>query len=367
MSVVRFGRLGGVDLTADGSVLLLAVIVGWALFVDLGITHPHASNGDAGLVAIVGAVIFVASILLHELSHALVAQRSGLVVRRIRLFVFGGYSIIESDGLGPGKELRVAAAGPAASALLAAAFWLAGSLISDELVDRMLGALALFNLAIAVFNLLPGFPLDGGRMVRAILWRTSGDRVDATRRAVRLGRLLGLGTIAVGAVIIAALRDLSGAVWMVVGWLLWRSASAAGRREELLARIDGVVVGDVMRDVTEAVPGSMTVARMIELYQFGRRLRSMPVEVEGRVKGILGEPEIEGMSPGRRAAARASSVMTHIGPDDVVDAATPLDVFVTSQGRRGGRVVVVEAGRVVGIVESDEVAHLLSVAAGSET
>jgi hypothetical protein len=115
--------------------------------------------------------------------------------------------------------------------------------------------------------------------------------------------------------------------------------------------------------VTEAVPGTMTVARMIELYQFGPRLRSMPVEVEGRVRGILGEREIESMSPGRRAGARAASAMTRIGRDDVVEAATPLDVFLAKPAGRSGRAIVVDHGRVVGVVESAEVGHLFATAA----
>jgi Zn-dependent protease len=364
MSGVRIGRLGGVELTADGSVLVLAAVLAWALFVDLRLTYPDADGGDSALVAALAAVILVACILLHELSHAWVAQRRGLTVRRIRLFIFGGYSIIESQGLDPGDELAVAAAGPLASALLAAAFWVTGQLIAEDVVVRAVNALALFNAAIAGFNLLPGFPLDGGRVLRAGLWRKSGDRVGATRRAAGLGSMLGLGVVGVGAFILFRFGDLSGGVWVVVGWFLHRSAVSAGRREELLARIGGLVVGDVMREVTDAVPASMTVARMIELYQFGPRLRSMPIEVDGRVQGILGEREIEGLSPGRRAAARAVSVMTRITRDDVVGATMPLDVFFAKPAGRSGRAIVVDGRHVVGVVESVEVAHLFERAVG---
>jgi Zn-dependent protease len=366
VSGARFGRLGGVELTADGSVLLLAAVTAWVLFADLTIAFPAADAGDAGLVAAVAAIILVGCILLHELSHALLAQRRGLRVRRIRLYVFGGYSVIESEGLDPGDELVVSVAGPIASGLLAAAFWGAGELISEDLVSRAMYALAVFNGAIAAFNLLPGFPLDGGRVLRAALWRKSGDRLDATRRAARFGRMLGLGVVGVGAFVLLRFADLTGAVWAVLGWFLYRSAGSAGRREELLARIDGLVVRDVMRDVDEAVPGSMTVARLIELYQVGTRLRSMPVEVDGRVRGIIGDREIESMSPGRRIAARASSAMTAIGSEDVVASSTPLDVFFARPAGRSGRALVVDGGRVVGVVESDEVAHLFEAAMSTE-
>lgn len=366
MSGVRFGRLGGVDLTADGSVLLLAAVAAWVLFIDLTAAFPQADSGDAGLVAAVMAFVLVASILLHEMSHALLAQRRDLRVRRIRLYVFGGYTIIESQGLRPGDELVVSAAGPVASGILATVYWAAAQVVGDDLVGRSLEALALFNAAIAAVNLLPGFPLDGGRFLRAALWRRSGDRIDATRRSARLGRMLGLGILGVGAFVLLRFADLSGVVWLVFGWFLFRASASAGRREELLARIDGLVVADVMRDVTEAVPGSMTVARMIELYQVGPRLRSMPVEVDGRVRGILGEREVESLSPGRRAAAPARLAMTGIGRDDVVSAATPLDVFFGLPAGRTGRALVVDGGHVVGVVESDEVAHIFqSLEAGS--
>ena len=348
MRGVRIGRVRGVDIVADASVLVLAALLGWALFIHVTITFPEADSGWSGVVSAGAAAAFIASVVVHELSHSLVALRRGLTVRRVRLFVFGGYSIIEADGLDPDNELLVAVAGPVASLAAAGIVWLFAAIGIDPVLDRALRAVALLNVAIGLFNLLPGFPLDGGRVVRALLWRSGRDRLDATNRAARWGRVLGLGVIGVGAFVVLRFGDWTGFVWAAIGWFLYRSAVTSGRREALLARIDGLTVRDVMREVHEAVPGSLTVARVQELYQVGARLRSMPVEVDGRVAGLLGEPEIERMSPGRRVAARASGAMTRLERDDVVEAATPLDVFFARSAGATGRAVAVADGREIG-------------------
>lgn len=360
MTGLRVGRVRGVEVVADASVFVLGAIVAWILFIDLAVTFPDADQGTSALVAVGAAVAFLVSIVAHEASHAVVARARGLRVRGIRLFIFGGYSIIETDGLRPQDEAAVSIAGPAASAIIAGAAWGLSGMLSDPAVERSLLALAIFNAAIAAFNLLPGFPLDGGRVLRALLWRQSDDRIAATRRAAQWGRILGLGVIGVGLFIVLRFTDLTGIVWALLGWFLFRTATSAGRRDELMARVDGLVVRDVMRDVHEAIPGSMTVARVIELYQFGPRLRSMPVEVEGRVRGILGDPEIEALSPGRRAAARSSAAMTKIGPDDIVEAAAPLDDFLARPAGETRRAIVVDRGVVVGVVESTEMAELFA-------
>lgn len=365
MTGLRVGRVRGIDIVVDASVLVLGAVVAWVLFIDLAITYPDADQGRSAVVAVTAAVAFLLAILAHELSHALVARSRNLRVRGIRLFVFGGYSVIESDGLRPQDEAAVSIAGPVASLVIAGTAWLTSSAVSDAVIERSLLALAIFNAAIAVFNLLPGFPLDGGRVLRALLWRRSGDRIAATRRAVQWGRILGLAVIGVGVFVAIRFGDLMGLLWVLLGWFLFRTAASAGRRDELMARVEGLIVGDVMRDVHEAVPGSMTVARVIELYQFGPRLRSMPVEIDGRIRGILGDPEIEVLSPGRRAASRASGAMTKIGPADVVDAATPLDEFLSRPSGRTRRAIVVDAGVVVGVVESSEMAELFAAVEAS--
>ena len=361
MRTVRIARIKGIDIVADPVVLFISGLLAVVMYLDLVISVGGRSGPAAVLGAAFGAM-FVVSIIVHELSHSVVARSRHLQVRWIRLFVFGGYSVIESDGLEPQDELVIAVAGPVASALAALGFWLLATAGIDPMLDRMLRALAIINGAIAIFNLLPGFPLDGGRVVRALLWKRSGDRVTATQRASMWGRVLGLAVVLVGVLILVFFTDLVGALWAVLGWGLYRTARVAGKREQVLARMDGLVVGDVMRDLTEVVPGSMTVAGAIEQFQHGPRLRTMPVEVRGRVRGILGESEIEDLSAARRAAVRAASAMTTLGPKTVVERSMPLDVYLARHPDKRDRSVVADEGRVVGIVDGEELKHLLEAA-----
>lgn len=358
---IRVARLAGVDVVADVSVVGIAALLAWALFVDLSARYPFESSARLGILAVAGSVIFLMAILAHEWSHALVARRRGLTVRLIALFVFGGYSVIEPGDETPADEIVVSVAGPIASLAIGGVLAALAAVVPAEDVTRVLTILALANVAVAAFNLLPGLPLDGGRILRAALWRRRGDRVAATERAVQWGRVLGLVVVGSGIFALLRFRNFSGIWLVVVGWFLFRAAATAGRRETLAERMSGLTASDVMRQAPDAVPGMMAVSDLVETYQSGPRLRSLPVEVDGRVRGLIGEKEIERLSPGRRQAARVSAVMSPIGPGDVAEAAMPLERLLARASGPTGRVVVVEEGRVVGIIEGPELAALFEV------
>ena len=211
---------------------------------------------------------------------------------------------------------------------------------------------AFVNLFIAAFNLIPGFPLDGGRVLRASVWHFNGDRVRSTALAIQAGRVF--GWFVIGAATLVALVTLS--PWALLGaflgWYLLRSADIAGRRELAMTKADGLVAGDVMRITPDPVPGAMFITNVVDLYQIGARLRSLPVEVDGRIRGVLGESEIERLSPARRMSSRASGSMAKIGPADVVDVGMPVDVMMQRPAGKTGRLVVVSDGRAVGIIEA---------------
>jgi Zn-dependent protease len=355
-TAIRLGRIGGVEVIADVWVLIIAGVLGWLQSVTLDQLDPGAFVGVLGVVAAIG---YVASLVLHEASHSQVARRRGLQPRRIRLFVFGGFTEIADRDVQPTDEIRIALAGPAAS-LLAGVALLAISAIGglgDGVADtlRLLGVV---NIAIALFNLLPGLPLDGGRALQGVLWRSTGDRVRATQSATLAGRALGLLACVVGLILLVFIDDLGGFVLVVAGWFLYWTASAAGRREELIARAAGATARDVMRPTPDAVPGTMRVAEVATLFQAGPVLRTLPVEVGGRITGVIGQTELDGLSPGRRELGRASSVMTRIGPDDLVDADAPMDVVLARLSARD-RLIVVEDGVAVGVIEQRQVLETL--------
>jgi len=357
---IRLGRIGGVEIVADLSLLVVTVAVIWILFIDIGVAYPDTETSVATLIALLAGVLLIGSVLAHEGSHAFVAQRRGMHVRRIQLLAFGGYTLIDGKSERPPDELAVAASGPIVSLLLAGVLWLVAELASGmpESQDAI-RFLAFVNLFIAAFNLLPGFPMDGGRVLRALVWQANGSRIRATELAVQAGRIF--GWIVIGVAIGFAFVTLSpwALLGAALGWYVLRSAESAGRRELLITRVDGLVAGDVMRATPDPIPGDMFVGRVIDLYQIGARLRSLPVEVDGRIRGVLGEAEIDHLSPARRVSSRASTVMAKIGPADVVDARMPLDAMVHRPAGKTGRLVVVRDGRVVGIIEGADLGRVM--------
>ncbi|MCP4308323.1 MAG: hypothetical protein GY788_26275 [bacterium] len=358
----RLGSVRGVDVIADLSLFIIAALLTWSLYADLNRAFP-ASGTDAVLVAsTVGGFLFFGSVFLHELSHSLVALRRGLKVRRIRLFIFGGVSEIEEEAATPSDELAVTLAGPAASLVLGIAFIAIGLPLASALplVARISLILGIANLSIAVFNLLPGLPLDGGRMLRALVWRRSGDRARATRLAVATGRVLGGGLIAAGIGLAFMIRDVFALWFAAVGWFLFEAASTAAVQEEFVARIEGVVVGDVMRRTDVAIEGEMTVAAALELHGWGERLRAMPVAVGGRVVGIFGTREVAKIDPTQRQETLVSDAMTAIGPADVVASDVSLRRALVPDAAASGVLVVVEEGEVIGLLTAEEMSAIFA-------
>lgn len=353
---IRLGKIGGVEIIADVWVLIVAGVLGWLQSVTLDRVDPGAFVGVLGVVAAVG---YVGSLVLHEAAHSQLARYRKLHPRRIRLLVFGGFTAIDDRALRPTDEYWIALAGPLASLIVGGAL-LAVSLIGafgDGIADTM-RLLAVINIVLALFNLLPGLPLDGGRALHGVLWKTSGDRVQAAVSATVAGRALGLVAVGVGLVLLLIVGDLGGFVLLVLGWFLYRSATAAGKREELIARAEGSTAADIMRRTPDAVPGTMRVAEVVALFQSGPTLRPLPVEVSGRVTGVIGQAELEDLAPARRELGRADSVMSPIGPDDLVDADASVDV-VAARMPESGRLVVVENGVVVGVIEDRDLLESL--------
>lgn len=356
MRGARIARIGGVDVVADGSVFFLAALLTWAIYIDLDQSFPETGSSWLAVLSLGGGLAFIGSVLAHELSHSLLAIRRGLVVRRILLFVFGGVSEIVEEPRSPNEELAISIAGPVASAALSLILFAAYAVTTQGPARRLIWILALANLALAFFNLLPGLPLDGGRVLHAILWRAWGDQERAFGWAVRAGQVMGLVVGAVGLGILLAGGDVGG-LWLVaIGWFLSRAASAARDRQKLAGQVSGLTAGDVMRPVDVAIAGDLTVEEALEQHGFGSKIRTFPVDVAGRVRGLLGNPEVEPIDAGSYRFTLVASVMSEIGAEDVVDRTTPLEALVARPGGPSRRAVVVEENTVVGIVTPDELA-----------
>ncbi len=340
-------RIYGIPIVVDASWVIIAVLATWVLFGELWLGRGDAGAGVVLVLAVVGALAFFASLLAHELSHSVVAVRRGLRVRRIRLFVFGGVSEIEQEAGSPRDELAITVAGPALSLALAGVFLLAALAVPARAgaFDRLLEILAVVNLALGVFNLLPGFPLDGGRVLRAVVWRITGDYGRATRVAVAGGRLIAGLLVAGGLALLVLAGAAEGLWWVAIGWFLWAAAGSTLRRLRVEERLRGVRTAALMRAAPIPVAADLSMAE----FEPSGPGPWAPVVRGGRVRGWLDVAHASSLGPQLTAGWKVGDLMEPIGPDDVVDASAPaLAVVPRLDDRRP--LVVVSNGRMVGML-----------------
>lgn len=260
---IKLGRLAGVTVELNWTVLAIAALV--TLSVAGGIL-PAAAPGYETTQYIVGgvaaALALLASILVHELGHAVVAQRNGVKVERISLWAFGGVAQLEGEAETPRAEFLIAGVGPAISLMLGLALIYPAAFLGG-LIGAVLGWLATINIILAVFNLIPGAPLDGGRLLHAWLWKRHGDRARATATATKAGRLVGTGLMVLG--IVQFVAGNAGGLWTaLIGWFLRSAATAEGSYSSIRSELQGVRVRDVMSPVGAPEGDWMSVAAFID-------------------------------------------------------------------------------------------------------
>jgi Zn-dependent protease len=363
----------------------VGVNVSWFLILFLAIFWLQESFADAldddqlgFIVAVATALGFFGSILLHELGHAVVARREGIEVSGIDLFFFGGVMKMSRDTQTPGQEFRVAVAGP----LVTAAIVVVGGLLSMALIGPdtfwqaarldgvdITGAFALWlsflvsaNVLLLVFNLVPAFPLDGGRIARAAAWKLTGDRARATRISAYLGQAFAALLIGYGLYLLLALGDAVGGLWAIVlGYLLGSSARAAIAQSAFTERLRGVTVADIMDSEPVAIPADMPVASAWEEYFL--RYQGWPwfavVERDGRYAGLAHRAAVEHAATAEGGAMPVREVAA--GADDRVRDNAPLEVLLGSEAlRRLGALMAVDAeGRLRGVVTLEQVTRAL--------
>jgi Zn-dependent protease len=345
-----------------------------------------ASNSDAVpyLLALASALAFFASILLHELGHAFVALRRGIGISDITLWMFGGVARMTRDADSPGTEFKVAIGGPVVTLAIALACFGIGIAAagSDEFWKAMrveegadtsgilalIAWLASINLLVLAFNLIPAFPLDGGRIARAIAWRVSGDRTRATRAAARLGQGFSYLFIGVG-ILLAIEGDLIGGIWLgLIGFILGQSARGAVMQTEFASRIEGIRVADVMDAEPVAIPEDASVERALDEYFLRYRWPWFPVvDTAQRFRGLIERgaadavPEVSRASSAVRDVFEADSTGTLRVRDD-----EPLESLLGNDAlRRLGAVMAVDAdGRLRGVITADQVGRALRNALG---
>jgi Zn-dependent protease/predicted transcriptional regulator len=360
-------RLLGFEVKVDLSWLFLALLIAWSLARGFfPATYPDLATATYWWMGIAGVVGLVVSIVLHELSHSLVARRFDLPIRGITLFIFGGVAEMEGEPRSPRAEFLMAAAGPVASFVLAGAFMaLSGAARAVGLAEPVvgvLGYLALLNVILAVFNLVPAFPLDGGRMLRAGLWARKGDITAATRQAARIGGGFGIVMIFLGLMNVLAGQVVSGIWWGLIGMFL--RAAAQGAYGQVVARgaLAGMPVRRYMTKEPVTVPPDLSVADLVEDRIYRSHHSLYPVVDGGRLAGCVTLDRVKDVPRERWSVTRVSEITAPcteantIAPD--ADAADALK----RMGRSGqSRLMVVEDGRLAGILALKDLADVLSV------
>ena len=361
---IRFGRIAGIPVGASWSALLIALLFAWSLGGDLLPAQvPGLVPAAYWLAGAAGAGLFLASLLAHEIGHALVARRAGLRVRGITLWLLGGVAQLEDEPASPRDELRVAIIGPAISLALAGAFGVAAAALSvvgaPALLVVMAAWLALGNVALGVFNLLPAAPLDGGRVLRGLLWRRHGNRVRAAVTATRAGVWVGTGLVAYG--LLGAFTGWGiGTLWTaLVGWFL----VIAARQERELALLGGGLdhglrAAQVMTPAPAVAPAWFTVDAFLRTYVEPWQAAALPLRgFDGHPAGVVTAAALYAVPVDRRHIVRAGDVaipmsaLVLVGPDEpVADLATRL---------AGGRTVaeVVSGGRLLGLITAADLAR----------
>lgn len=369
-ATLSLGRWAGIPVGANAGVLVIILLVGLGL--GLG-RFPLLYPGEpvwAYLVAgTVAALLLVASILIHELSHAVVARANGMVVERIVLWLLGGVAQLRGEPRTPGVDLAVAIVGPATSVLLGGAFGLAAvgwlALVGEGLTAATLSYLALINVILAGFNLIPAAPLDGGRVLRAAVWWRTGDRVRAAVIAARAGRFLGVTLIAFGIAQVLLLAWFGGLWLALIGWFLVHAAMAEEESVLLGHRLRDVHVRDVMSPPPVTAPATESVADFIDNVVLRQRFSTYPlVDDDGRLAGLTTLNRIRDVPAERRGSTRLRDVAC--APDDVPTARPdePLsDLLPRIAACADGRAVVVDDdGRVMAVVSPRDVSQMVALA-----
>jgi Zn-dependent protease/CBS domain-containing protein len=366
---IRIARLFGIEIEIQPSWFLILALFVWS-FATSWFGDSGWSTATVWSVAVVTALLLFASVLLHELAHSLVARAQGIRVRSISLFLLGGVSTLEEEASSPGREALMAAAGPGASAAVAAITWFAaGAIPGPEQLVAMLVALAWINAVLTVFNLLPGFPLDGGRVLRALVWKLTGDRARATRIAAGAGLVVGWLLIAGGA-LMAFTGSLGGGIWTAfIGWTMVQAAKAIGAQSRTGgaasaagARFSGVTVAALMTPPRGWAPGSATVDRAAEEYFAAFGARYLPVvDDEGRLEGVADAEALQRTAPDARATTPLRAVMTPYERLSLIAPDAPADEALTAlRSGAGDLLFVVDGDRLVGFVDHAGVAAFVA-------
>jgi Zn-dependent protease/predicted transcriptional regulator len=361
---LRVGKIFGIEISINISWIIIVVLLTWSLAVSWFPVYRGWSPVTYWLVSFIAALLLFVSVLLHELAHSLVARARGLPVKSITLFIFGGVSNIEREPGSPGVEFQVAVVGPLTSLLIGGLAYLLLLALGKNTTPlaAILAYLAFSNILLGVFNLIPGFPLDGGRVLRSIVWKINGNLRRATRVVTIVGEIIAYLFILVGVWLFFA-GDLLSGIWIgFIGWFLLSSAQSANSEVMLQSVFRGVTVGEVMNTSPVTVPANISLQKLVDEYFLPLGLRSAIVTQADQLAGLITLSDIRHVPREQWGQVPVGHAMI---PQERLHVVTPQqslnDVLPLMVGRDVNQLPVVQDGRLVGVLSRDAIMRYLEI------
>lgn len=357
----------GIDVKVNVSWVFIAILLSWALAQGyFPVVHEGLAQINYWAMSIIAVLGLFASILVHEMAHSLVARTFGLEIKSITLWLLGGVAEMRDEPPHAGAEFLMAIAGPATSFVLAAMFYLVGALLSSTESLVLLGLVAAYlaklNLVLAVFNLVPAFPLDGGRVARAVMWSMTGNFERATEIATRMGSIFGTLLIAAGVLSLLAGLGL-GSLWLVILGLFIRFAADASRVQvHTKHALDGELVATRMTASPVSVSPEIPIAHLIEHYMFKYHFEFFPVVDNGVLVGSVSLHQVKRVPPCERSSTPVRAIALPLDDKNKINVdATAAQALAQMQSTGQSLLMVTDHHALVGVIGIRDILNLVSV------
>lgn len=366
-SSIKLFKVFGIEIRLDYSwFIIFALLIYFFGFGYFPSVLPNLNKGYIAIITLLTVLLFFSSLLLHELSHSIVAKRKGIPVSRISLFIFGGMSEIEKEPDKPMTELLMSIAGPAASFVLAIIFGLIWFFTRNfPPVNLPVGYLAIINLTLGIFNLLPGYPLDGGRVLRSILWKASNDLKKATFIASTVGRVIGFAMIAVGIYLIFTNNFLNG-IWLAfIGWFLQSSAYASYRQLIFDTSIKGVKVKEMMNENIVTVDKNVTLDKLVDDYFMKYRYGRFPIvenTAQNKLIGIVSIHDIKTIPKEEWVSTKAADIVKPVETNEIIDSDAELSEALRKMIKFNlSHLVIISDKQIRGMITKSDILQFIQI------
>jgi Zn-dependent protease/CBS domain-containing protein len=364
MGNISFGRVFGIPLRLHYTWFIIFALVTVSLVLNPLVEPPYPPIAQRIILGILTSLLFFASIIIHELAHSILAIRNNIPVKDITLFVFGGVSQITKEATHPRAELSIAIVGPLTSLALAGIFYglhLLLASVNQSLAASLMQWLAWMNVLLAGFNLIPGFPLDGGRIFRALVWHRTHDYQRATRIATKVARGIAYAFIVGGIVLIFLLQQWFSGIWLIfIGWFLNDAARASYQQVLLRDALSGITTRQLTDYASPLVPPHMNLTELVEQYVLPTGRSCFLISWGAELEGMVTLQQIKRVPRTRWTTTTVQDVMTPANKLKVAYADQDLlGVLQEMNGETANHVPVIEAGKVIGIINREDIARFL--------